>query len=56
MYNLRLGICRKQVIYHAQCDYPAVSHAVRIVGVIYEASKHGGARVATECGILLSGP
>ncbi len=39
-----------------QCDYRAVSHAVGIVGIIYEASKHGGARVATECGILSSGP
>ncbi len=39
-----------------QCDYHAVSHTVGIVGIIYEASKHGGARVATECGILLSGP
>jgi hypothetical protein len=39
-----------------QCDYRAVSHAVGIVGIIYEYSKHGGARVATECGILSSGP
>ncbi len=39
-----------------QCDYRAVSHAVGIVGIIYEYSKHGGVRVATECGILLSGP
>ncbi len=38
------------------CDYHAVSHAVRIVGIIYEGSKHGGARVATERGILSSGP
>jgi hypothetical protein len=39
-----------------QCDYRAVSHAVGIVGIIYEYSKHGGARVATEFGILSSGP
>jgi hypothetical protein len=44
------------VVVTVQCDYQAVSHAVRIVGIIYEYSKHGGARVATECGILSSGP
>ncbi len=34
-----------------QCDYRAVSHSIRIVGVIYEVSKFGGARIATIAGI-----
>jgi hypothetical protein len=38
-----------------QCDYPTVSHSIGIVGVIYEVSKFGGARIAMIAGILLSG-
>jgi hypothetical protein len=34
-----------------QCDYHAVSHSIGIVGVIYEVSKFGGARIATIAGI-----
>jgi hypothetical protein len=38
-----------------QCDYRAVSHSIRIVGVIYKMSTFGGARIATIAGILLTG-
>ena len=38
-----------------QCPATAVSHAIGIMGVIYELSKHGGARVATVAGILSHG-
>jgi len=38
-----------------QCSPTAVSHAIGIVGIIYEMSKYGGARVATIAGILSSG-
>ncbi len=38
-----------------QCDYRTVSHSIQIVGVVYEVSKFGGARIATIAGILLSG-
>jgi hypothetical protein len=34
-----------------QCDYHAVSHSIGIVGVVYEVSKFGGARIATIAGI-----
>jgi len=36
-------------------DYRAVSHAVGIVGIIYKLGPGGGARVATEYGLLSSG-
>jgi hypothetical protein len=38
-----------------KCDYWAVSFAIGIVGVIYEVSTFGGARIATIAGILSSG-
>ncbi len=38
-----------------QCDYHAVSHSIGIVGVIYEVSKFGGARIATIAGMLSTG-
>jgi hypothetical protein len=38
-----------------QCDYRAVSHSIGIVGVIFEVSKYGGARIAIITGILSSG-
>jgi hypothetical protein len=38
-----------------QCDYRTVSHSIGIVGIIYEVSKFGGARIATIAGILSSG-
>jgi hypothetical protein len=38
-----------------QCDYREVSHSIGIVGVIYEVSKFGCARIATIARILLSG-
>jgi hypothetical protein len=38
-----------------QCDYCAVSHSIGIVGVIYEMSTFGGARIATIAGILSTG-
>jgi hypothetical protein len=37
------------------CDYLAVSHAIRFVDFIYEVSKFGGARIATIAGILSTG-
>ncbi len=37
-----------------QCDNHVVSHSIGIVGVIYEVSKFGGARIATIAGILSS--
>jgi hypothetical protein len=37
------------------CDYRAVSHSIRIVGVIYKMSTYGGARIATIAGILSTG-
>jgi hypothetical protein len=36
-------------------DHRAVSHAVGIVGIIYKLGPSGGARVATEYGLLSSG-
>ena len=38
-----------------KCDYRAVSFAIGIVGVIYEVSMFGGARIARIAGILSSG-
>jgi hypothetical protein len=38
-----------------QYDYRAVSHSIGIVGVIYEVSKSGGARIATIAGMLSTG-
>ena len=38
-----------------QCPITAVSHAIGIMGIIYELSKYGGARVATVAGILSCG-
>jgi hypothetical protein len=38
-----------------QCPATAVTHAIGIMGVIYELSKYGGARVATVAGILSHG-
>ena len=38
-----------------KCDYRAVSFAFGIVGVIYEVSAFGGARIAMIAGILFSG-
>ena len=38
-----------------QCPTTAVSHAIGILGIIYELSKYGGARVATIAGILSCG-
>ncbi len=38
-----------------QCDYRTVSHSIGILGVIYEVSEFGSARIATIAGILLSG-
>ena len=38
-----------------KCDYQAVSFAIGIVGVIYEVSTFGGARIATIVGNLPSG-
>ncbi len=38
-----------------QCDYRAVSHSIRIVGIIYKVSKFGGAWIATIARILSSG-
>jgi hypothetical protein len=43
------------VVVTVKCDYRAVSHSIGIVGVIYEVSKFGSARIATIAGILLSG-
>jgi hypothetical protein len=37
-------------------DHRAVSHVVGIVGIIYKIGPGGGARVATEYGLLSSGP
>ena len=33
-------------------DHRVVSHAIGIVGIIYQISKYGGARIATIAGIL----
>ena len=38
-----------------KCDYRAVSFAIGIVGIIYEESTVGGARIATIAGLLSSG-
>ncbi len=38
-----------------KCDYRAVSFTIGIVGMIYEVSKYGGARIATVAGLLSSG-
>ncbi len=38
-----------------QCDYRTVSHSIRIVGVIYEMSTFGSAKVAMIAGILSTG-
>ncbi len=38
-----------------RCDYRAVSFAIGIVGVVYEVSTFGGARIAMIAGILSSG-
>jgi hypothetical protein len=38
-----------------KCDYRAVSFAIGIVGIIYEVSKFGGARIATVPGLLSTG-
>ncbi len=39
-----------------QVDYRAVSHAIGIVGVIYQIASTGGARIATVTGLLSTGP
>jgi hypothetical protein len=38
-----------------QVDYRAVSHAIGIVGVIYQVASSGGARIATVAGLLSTG-
>ncbi len=38
-----------------QVDYQAVSHAIGIVGVIYQIASTGGARIATVAGLLSTG-
>ena len=38
-----------------QVDYWAVSHAIGIVGVIYQIASTGGARIATVTGLLSTG-
>jgi hypothetical protein len=38
-----------------QVDYRAVSHAIRIVGVIYQIASTGGAQIATVAGLLSTG-
>jgi hypothetical protein len=38
-----------------QVDYWAVSHAIRIVGVIFQIASSGGARIATLAGLLSTG-
>ncbi len=38
-----------------QVDYRAVSHAIGIVGVIYQIASTGGARIATVTGLLSTG-
>ncbi len=38
-----------------KCDYRVVSFAIGIVGIIYEVSRYGGARIATVAGLLSSG-
>jgi hypothetical protein len=35
-----------------QVDYRMVSHAIRIVGVMYQITSTGGARIATGAGLL----
>ena len=35
-----------------QCPITAVSHAIGIMGIIYELSKYGGAKIAMVAGIL----
>ncbi len=42
-------------VVRVKCDYRAVSFAIGIVGVVYEVSTFGGARIATIAGILSSG-
>jgi hypothetical protein len=38
-----------------QVDYQAVSHAIGIVGVIYQIASSGGARIGTVAGLLSTG-
>jgi hypothetical protein len=38
-----------------QVDYQAVSHAIGIVGMIYQIASTGGARIATVAGLLSTG-
>ncbi len=38
-----------------QVDYREVSHAIGIVGVIYQIASTGGAQVATVAGLLSTG-
>ncbi len=38
-----------------QVDYRAVSHAIGIVGVIYQIASTGGAQIATVAGLLSTG-
>jgi thiamine monophosphate kinase len=38
-----------------QCPITTVSHAIGIMGIIYELSRYGGARIATVAGILSCG-
>jgi hypothetical protein len=38
-----------------QVDYRVVSHAIGIVGVIYQIESTGGARIATVAGLLSTG-
>jgi hypothetical protein len=39
-----------------QVEYHAISHAIGIVGVMYQISKFGGAQIATVAGLLSSEP
>ena len=45
----------KRSVVTVKCGYRAVSFTIGIVGVIYEVSTFGGARIATIAGILSSG-
>jgi hypothetical protein len=45
-----IGVCDA-----VKCDYRAVSFAIGIVGVVYEVSTYGGARITTIAGLLSSG-
>jgi hypothetical protein len=38
-----------------KCDHRAVSHDIRIVGIIYEIANYGGPRIITVAGISSTG-